>query len=383
MGKMQSVVVRIKVAGRAKPLVKRTGFTVYDDPEVTLKRGLEIIEQERVNAHGYNRTRKTIPTLKQFHAEYVKQWPHPDENRRNALQRLEGFVKEYGHLPIDEISEDLCSAWVDKCMDPERVTHRCKRAYAPGTMNSIGTQLRSMFKHAVGKGKPLVENPWAKVKLPKASVCERVLLEGELERIVGFLQKQPEMYRQFLFVLNTGLRRNEYTYIRSNDIRGQLITVRKEIAKLGKERLVGIPLVILAIVNAQRKARGIGEGSQERLWTGSQERLRRAIHAACRAAGIEEKLTPHDLRRSFATIKSESLTLKELMMALGHSRPTVTVRHYAIAEKQAVADRLAGIVRPKRNAGDAILPVPTADATNDATTDENEGKVLEFSARLH
>lgn len=70
--------------------------------------------------------------------------------------------------------------------------------------------------------------------------------------------------------------------------------------------------------------------------------LRRSFDAACRRVGLVD-VTPHSLRASCASWVAESDGVLEAARRLGHSRSSVTTRHYArpmVGGDTVVADRL-------------------------------------------
>jgi integrase len=69
--------------------------------------------------------------------------------------------------------------------------------------------------------------------------------------------------------------------------------------------------------------------------------LRRSFDAACRRVGLVG-VTPHSLRASCASWVAETDGVLEAARRLGHSRSSVTTRHYArpMGGDTVVADRL-------------------------------------------
>jgi len=350
-----NVSIRIKVRDRKKPLVKATGFTIYDDREVTLKRGMEIIEAERFNAHGYSRARKSVQTLAQYFASYKREYlsvERTPEEIQHYIVRLENFFQHYGALGLDELTKKHCEDYIDV---RRKTKHSRGALYAEGTIRVECEGIKALIEDAVEAGK-IPRNPWKGVPLPAQSQRERVLEREELDAIIERLS--PEARRATYVVINSGLRRREYAFVRSCDIRDNIIYVSKETAKGHKARPVPITDTIVGVINLQRQHRKLTARSEERLWPYNPGWLSKKIKLAVRAAGIE-RATPHDFRRTWATELCESLPLKALMHLLGHASPVVTTRVYTIAKKRKIAKQIIG---------GATLFAP--DATKDAT----EGK---------
>jgi integrase len=86
--------------------------------------------------------------------------------------------------------------------------------------------------------------------------------------------------------------------------------------------------------------------------------LRRSFDAACRRIGLVG-VTPHSLRASCASWVAESDGVLEAARRLGHSRSSVTTRHYArplAGGDRIVADRLDEARRAARSASDGTGP---------------------------
>lgn len=79
--------------------------------------------------------------------------------------------------------------------------------------------------------------------------------------------------------------------------------------------------------------------------------LRRSFDAACRRVGLAG-VTPHSLRASCASWVADSDGVLEAVRRLGHSRSSITARHYArplAGGDRVVADRLDRARKEARN----------------------------------
>lgn len=88
--------------------------------------------------------------------------------------------------------------------------------------------------------------------------------------------------------------------------------------------------------------------------------LRRSFDAACRRVGLVD-VTPHSLRASCASWVAESDGVLEAARRLGHSRSSVTTRHYArpmAGGDTVVADRLDRARQAARAGAAAATPSP-------------------------
>jgi integrase len=86
---------------------------------------------------------------------------------------------------------------------------------------------------------------------------------------------------------------------------------------------------------------------------------KRSFYPAVRKAGLDEHLTPHDLRDTAATLAFASgATVKEVSDMLGHEKPAITLERYTgvLDSMRAATDE--GLERTFREA--ASRPVPTS-----------------------
>src|SRR4030095_13336930 len=195
-----AVSVRIKVRDRKKPLVKTTGFTIYDDREVTLKRGMEIIEAERLNVHGYSRKRKSMQTLAEYFAAYKREYlkvERTPEEIQHYIVRLEHFFTGSAdcRLGLDELTKKHCEDYIEV---RRKTKHTRGALYAEGTIRVECEGIKALIEDAVEAGK-IPRNPWKGVELPRQSLRERVLERWELDAIIERLRRAPRRVRGHQF----------------------------------------------------------------------------------------------------------------------------------------------------------------------------------------
>ena len=176
----------------------------------------------------------------------------------------------------------------------------------------------------------------------------KALFPEEAVRLIKSIQNPRDKHGLF-FCLNTGLRVGELTGLVWNDVWDffrncpvEVLRVRGEIAKRGKERFV--PLNLKAAISLAELMKFYGKVSPEDALLISRKKgkgltprqVERVIKDAAREAGITRiSVTPHVLRHSFATnvLKSggDVMTLKELM---GHSDISTTMIYLHVDGEQ-------------------------------------------------
>lgn len=208
--------------------------------------------------------------------------------------------------------------------------------YAPTTVNSALTCLSSAFSYFVDRGW-IPTNPCRGVS--RLEVCERsynwLKTRGELERLLGVC---PDELRDMIaFAVGTGVRIDEQLHLQwvDIDLERRLITVQRGeqgTVKGGRIRYVPILDAVLPML----KARGLKRDGAELVFPGKggkvrdKPAVRRALRAALKRAGQDERLRWHDLRHTCASWwVLASGDIFRLSKLLGHRSVVITEQWYA------------------------------------------------------
>jgi site-specific recombinase XerD len=213
------------------------------------------------------------------------------------------------------------------------------------------------FLYAVTLERPAeVEHiPWPRVvqKLPA------VVSRAEVEALLGKIE--PLVCRMVVMTAyGTGLRISEALALETRDIdsRAGIIHVRR--GKGGRPRLVMLPRRLLETLRAYwRLARPPGPllfPGQDRSKPLCPDTVRRAVHCAAAALGIERRVTMHAFRHSFATHLLESgEDLRTIQVLLGHRSIRNTTRYLQVSTQH-----LARVSSPLDALADGKLDVARA-----------------------
>lgn len=238
---------------------------------------------------------------------------------------------------------------------------------APIAANRTLTILRRMFNFAVGQA--IIDvSPCDKVEAPSAeNRRDRVLTEEEIRLLWHALETapmEPNVRRILRLMLVTGQRRGEVMGIPAHEIdyEKRLWTLPADRSKNGREHL--IPLSALAIdiltevapnvaghlfpsslTARPYKGQSIDHATQHlfdlRRISKARKRPLKAP-AAPPLAGLMERFTPHDLRRTAATRMRElGISRGDVKMVLNHVETDVTARYDrydGLAEKRRALD---------------------------------------------
>jgi len=213
------------------------------------------------------------------------------------------------------------------------------------------------FLYAVTLARPAeVENiPWPRViqKLPA------VISRAEVEALLG--EVQPLVCRMVVMTAyGTGLRISEILSLETRDIDGRAGLVHVRRGKGGRPRIVTLPRRLLETLREYwRLARPPGPllfPGQDRSKPLCPDTVRRAVHCAADALGIDKRVTMHAFRHSFATHLLESgEDLRTIQVLLGHRSIRNTTRYLQVSTQH-----LARVQSPLDALGDGRMDVARA-----------------------
>ncbi|MDH6373520.1 integrase/recombinase XerD [Paenibacillus sp. PastF-3] len=279
-----------------------------------------------------------------YHIQKIEEdEPHPDSDEKIKMflssKRLEGLSP----LTLDGYALDLHIFFKHVRKRTDAVTAADIRAYLGQfdklKMSTIGKKL-SVLKSFFGwltSEEILPRDPSAKLKTPKLEKrMPKALTIPELE----MLREACKTVRQRAFIevmYATGCRLSEVYGMDRDAINHQSMSCRV-IGKGNKEREVYFSfkamyhlMKYLKIRTDDCEALMVTERKPHRRLT--KRGIQREISVIARSAGLQDKVSPHVLRHTFATLTlnngAELVAVQELM---GHSDPQTTLRYARITE---------------------------------------------------
>jgi site-specific recombinase XerD len=197
-------------------------------------------------------------------------------------------------------------------------------------LNQIVCALRFFYGVTLGDSEIPERIPYAREprKLP-------VVLSAD--EVVRFLEAVPSLKTRAALTTGyaAGLRASETVKLKVCDIDSGRMVIRVEHGKGGKDRYVMLSTQLLAILRTYwRLAR-----PRHWLFPGRDgikpidvQVLYSACRSACRAAGLDKRVTVHTLRHSFATHLLESGTdIRIIQILLGHANLSTTARYTRVS----------------------------------------------------
>ncbi|WP_428266130.1 tyrosine-type recombinase/integrase [Haliangium sp.] len=270
---------------------------------------------------------------------------------------------------------------------------------APNSKKNRLALLRVMAKDALAE--ELVERDFClrvRVKVPRVytQTEPNLLSEAQLDAV---LEHIPAYWQELACTLAyTGLRWGEVAALRwaDVDLDGKLISVRRTNWKghMGTPKTQAgcrtVPLAepLAEILRARKGGSRSGRGLVFPTKKGTPHKgtpLSPVLHAACRAAGVPFRFTPHGLRRTWNNIGRRLASGMVVRSMIGHGSEAMT-EHYSLVdetEKRATAEAIVARMRRPRStpqpAGDASpagQPRPVVDGTVDGRGPEHSGETM-------
>jgi site-specific recombinase XerD len=213
------------------------------------------------------------------------------------------------------------------------------------------------FLYAVTLERPfeVAHIPWPRVVQKLPAVVSRADIEALLGKI------EPLVCRVVVMTAYvTGLRISEALSLETGDIDGKAGVIHVRRGKGGRPRFVMLPRRLLETLREYwRLARPPGPllfPGQDRSKPLCPDTVRRAVHCAAAALGIEQRVTMHAFRHSFATHLLESgEDLRTIQVLLGHRSIRNTTRYLQVSTQH-----LARVASPLDTLGDGKVDVARA-----------------------
>lgn len=218
--------------------------------------------------------------------------------------------------------------------DVHRFNHEVilERNYSVSSQRQFIGALKLFFTHTCpgGPNPDDLERPRKDQRLPE------VLSKQEIQRILTFTKNlKHKLILSLLY--SCGLRVGELIRLRLSDIEKERQMVRISMSKGRKDRYVplgrAVQIVLYNYLKKYTSSFHVIEGPNGRKYSTSS--IRKILKRACKAAGIQKKVTPHTLRHSYATHMLElGVDIRYIQAMLGHRRPETTMIYTHISSQK-------------------------------------------------
>ncbi len=265
-------------------------------------------------------------------------------------QILKHHIRPFlGSARLESMTPPMVSLWIVRRLDA---------GYSARTVTSALLLLRTIVRDAVDEFQ-LPRDPCRRVRAPQATTGyteedPNLVTRDELALVLAaFARVAPQHHALACTLAYTGARWGEATALRGGDVDfdAGVIRIRRSqwkgrvgTPKSGKPRIVPLLSDLAAIL------RPMAGDPMALLFPRGESYVaastfRDALRRACKAAGIEKRLTPHGLRRTFNNLVRQ-LSGDVAREVIGHTSAKMTAHysHVSVAEKAEVIRRAFGIV---------------------------------------
>ena len=275
-----------------------------------------------------------------------------DDTRRDYIRQVRAFAAFIGRSPDTATAEELRRFQL----------HQTQSGMHPPSINSAVSALRFFF--TVTLDRPDLASRLTVVPYPR-----RIPTVLSVDEMTLLLQaaSAPKYKAAFATAYGAGLRVSEVVALKVGDIDSKRMLLRVERGKGGKDRHAMLSPPLLELLRAwwrQGRRRNLllpggwlfpGRNPVEPL---SARQLCRVVCAAAQAAGINQRVSPHTLRHSFAThLLEQGVDIRVIQTLLGHAKLDTTALYTRVANTTIRAvtsplDRLAPLMeqRPRPEA---------------------------------
>jgi site-specific recombinase XerD len=265
------------------------------------------------------------------------------QTQAGYLRAVTNFTRFFGRSPDLAVAEDLRRFQL----------HLVKQGVSSTTVNATLSGLKFFF--AVTLDRPAVLKHLSRVRQPQK--LPRVL---SVEGVARLLQAAAKLkHRAALSVAyGAGLRASEVVHLKIPDIDSERMLLRIEQGKGRRDRYAMLSPSLLVLLRAWWR-QGHTQGKmlpggwlfpgQNPVNPYSTRQLNRACKTAAAAAGLDQWISMHTLRHSFAThLLEQQVDIRVIQVLLGHQKLENTARYSHVATRtlSAVTSPLEHLMLP-------------------------------------
>ncbi len=247
------------------------------------------------------------------------------------------FIDFLGNKPVSDITADDFRHFIAELRNKDvwaGLPYTKGRKLTSTTINTYARAIKSFWQWLEREG-IIKSNPLASIPAPKkAKTLPKVYSEDQLRAVLEVIMENLRNRAIIEVLLDSGVRLSELVSLDISNI--DLKTGRiKVLGKGGKERYTYITQSAIQTVNdyiAQSRPMPVGENLLFLNLDGSPlkyNRIQKILELIGRKAGISERLCPHKLRHSCATLSLKyGNNLEYIKLMLGHSNIKTTSEAY-------------------------------------------------------
>lgn len=208
--------------------------------------------------------------------------------------------------------------------------HLLARGLKAKSINPIVGALRFFYGTTLGNKSLADQITFARIENTLPAVLTR-------DQVLSLIKAEPDLMMRTIFVTiyAAGLRISEAVKLAPSDVNSKRMVLHIRQAKGHKDRYVMLSEQLLIMLRTYWKYR---RPSGDVLFPGptgnpiTERSVQRAFRVAAEAIGLDEAVTPHTLRHSFAThLLEQGVDLRVIQQLLGHNNINSTARYTRVA----------------------------------------------------
>lgn len=229
------------------------------------------------------------------------------------LCAMRALVKFHDGTPPGRLTQDQLRTYF---------LHMIEEKAAPATLRVHLNGIRFFYERTLNRHWEVLDF----VKPASRHALPTVLSREEVRQVLTTVKKEPAKTALTL-IYACGLRVLETTRLRLTDIDSSRMVLHIHGGKGNKDRLVPLPVRMLALLRAwwlvDRPGEWLFPGYRGRPIDASL--LQKTMRAAVAECGLTKNATVHTLRHSYAThLLEDGVSLRTIQMILGHTSPITT-----------------------------------------------------------
>jgi len=237
------------------------------------------------------------------------------------LRSIAALAKHFGRSPA-QLGQTELRAWV------EHLTQ--DRQLSAGRLSQHFAAVKFLFRKTLGRPELVAFLSWPKAP-PRLPL---VLSPAQIQVLLDALRK-PVYRMLFITIYATGLRINEACNLETRDIDAEQGVIHVRHGKGDKERMVTLRPQLYTLLRMYWKlVRPPGPYlfASRRTNPITPRSARRALRRAVAESHLQDRVTPHVLRHSFAThLLEDGTNLRVIQLLLGHSSIESTARYLQVS----------------------------------------------------
>ena len=249
-----------------------------------------------------------------------------EKTRTDYVRNVRTFSAFIGRSPATATAEEVRRFQL----------HQTETGVGTPSINSAVSALRFLF--SVTLDRPDLARRLTVVRRPRKLP---LVLSAKEVALVLEAAPGPKYKAALATAYGAGLRVAEVVALKIGDVDSSRMILRIEQGKGRRDRYAMLSPQLLALLRAWwREGRRLGVmlprgwlfPGREPVNPLTTRQLRRAVHAAVEAAGINKRVTPHTLRHSFAThLLEQDIDIRVIQVLLGHAKLDTTALYARVA----------------------------------------------------